>query len=71
MLDLIWIQTIWHSDGIPEIIFAKKSADDKMACTIIFPVGEELNDFVPQHPGSRIMLRHGYTIVYKFPTPLW
>ena len=33
MLRLIWIQTIWHSDGIPEIIFffkliLKKSADD-------------------------------------------
>ena len=21
MLDLIWIQTVWHSDGIPERIF--------------------------------------------------
>ena len=34
---LIWIQTVWHSDGIPERIFGKKlnlkkkkkSADDK------------------------------------------
>ena len=34
MLGLIWIQTIWHSDGIPErifqkIYFSKISADDK------------------------------------------
>ena len=34
MSGLIWIQTVWHSDGNPEIIFRKswfwkKSADDK------------------------------------------
>ena len=34
MSGLIWIQTVWHGDGIPEIIFLnslflKKSADDK------------------------------------------
>ena len=34
MSGLIWIQTVWHSDGIPERIFRKswfwkKSADDK------------------------------------------
>ena len=39
MLDLTWIKTIWHSDGIPEIIFRKswcwkKSADDKKAWKI-------------------------------------
>ena len=28
---LIWIQTVYHSDGIPEI-FWKKSADHKKAC---------------------------------------
>ena len=28
MSGLIWIQTIWHSDGIPEIDFEKKSAED-------------------------------------------
>ena len=36
---LIWIQNVWHSDGIPERIFQhwmilKKSADDKKACKI-------------------------------------
>ena len=36
---LIWIQTVWHSDGIPERIFRKcwfwnKSADDKRTWTI-------------------------------------
>ena len=34
MSGLIWIQTVWHSDGIPEIIywkseFQKVSVDDK------------------------------------------
>ena len=37
MSGLIWIQTVWHSDGIPEQIFQKvdfekKSADEKKAC---------------------------------------
>ena len=36
MSGLIWIQTIWHCDGIPERIFEKdnfekKSADNKKA----------------------------------------
>ena len=34
MSGLIWIQTVWHSDGIPERIFQKReflknSANDK------------------------------------------
>ena len=34
MSGLIWIQTVWHSDGIPEscfekVNFKKKSTDDK------------------------------------------
>ena len=37
MSGLIWIQMVWHSDGIPERTFWKhwfwkKSADDKKAC---------------------------------------
>ena len=37
MSGLIWIQNVWHSDGIPERNFGKdsvlkKSADDKRAC---------------------------------------
>ena len=39
MSGLIWIQTGWHSDGIPERLFQKKmilkkSADGKKACKI-------------------------------------
>ena len=40
MADLIWIQTVWHSDGIPERVFffkkliLKKIADDKKAYKI-------------------------------------
>ena len=35
MSGLIWIQTVWHPDGIPERVFQKndfenKSADDKI-----------------------------------------
>ena len=31
MSRLIWIQTVWHSDGIPEILdFEKKSTDNNM-----------------------------------------
>ena len=45
MSDLFWIQTVWHSDGIPERSFnknliLKKSADDK------YPVGKELKHYV-------------------------
>ena len=29
---LIWIQTIWHSDGILKKLILKKSTDDKNAC---------------------------------------
>ena len=41
MSGLIWIQTVWHPDGVPERIFWKRwfwkkiSADDKKACKII------------------------------------
>ena len=47
MSGLIRIQTVWHSDGIPEIIFRKswfwkKSADGKK-CMNNFPGGKELN----------------------------
>ena len=46
MLGLIWIQSIWHSDGIPERIFRKswfwkQSADDKKSMKN-FPGGKEL-----------------------------
>ena len=46
MVGLIWIQTIWNSDGIPERSFLKgwfwkKSADDKKSCKN-FPGGKEL-----------------------------
>ena len=39
MSGLIWIKTIWHSDGIPEFFpekvdFKKKSGDDKKAWQI-------------------------------------
>ena len=34
MLVLIWIQTIWLSEGIPKNDFEKKSADDTKACKI-------------------------------------
>ena len=39
MSGLIWIQIVWHSDGIPErimrkIYLEKKSADDIKACKI-------------------------------------
>ena len=37
---LTWIQTVWHTDGIPEkksskMLILKKSADDKKALKII------------------------------------
>ena len=39
---LIRIQTVWHSDGVPEIIFfkviLKKTTDRKK-----YPVGKEIN----------------------------
>ena len=31
MLVLIWIQTVWHSEGIPEIIFQKKLILNKIS----------------------------------------
>ena len=37
MSSLIWIQTVWHSDRIPEIIFGnsfEKSADDRKQCKL-------------------------------------
>ena len=45
---LIWIQTVWQSDGIPEWIFQKswtrkKSADDKKHAN--FPVGKGLTQW--------------------------
>ena len=48
MSGLIWIQTVWHSDDIPERIFKKsydkKSADDKKAWN--FPRGQKLKKSV-------------------------
>ena len=34
-LVLIWIQTVWHSDGVPERIFRKKKMIKKSDCKII------------------------------------
>ena len=40
MSGLIWTQTVWYTDGIPERFFfekinlKKKSTDDKKACKI-------------------------------------
>ena len=31
MLDLIWIQTIWHLDGISDFFFSKKADFEKIS----------------------------------------
>ena len=42
MSSQFWIQTIWHADDIPEIIFWKSwSANDKRAWKMKYPVGIE------------------------------
>ena len=48
---LIWSQTVWHPDGIPEDIFEKvnlkkKSTDNKKACKITQHA--KINEY-PQH----------------------
>ena len=48
MLALIWIQTVWHSDGIPETIFQKNlilkkiSRRQKSVKNYMYPVGKRL-----------------------------
>ena len=58
MSGLIWIQTVWHSDGIPERIFRKsclwiKSADD-IKSTKNYPVRKESRTYCDRniHPRS-------------------
>ena len=48
MSGLIWIQTVWHLDGISERIFQKswfwkKSADNVLQAYAKYPEGKEFN----------------------------
>ena len=42
-VDLNWIQTAWHSDGIPERIILKKKISRWQYSMQKYPVGKELN----------------------------
>ena len=49
MLGLIWIQTAWHTDGIPQRFFLKKLIFKKSAGNESiqnYPVGKELSDHI-------------------------
>ena len=42
MSGLIWIQTVWHSDGIHERIFQKNDFEERQQMIKSYPVGKEL-----------------------------